>query len=460
VTLTIGADKKASTAATVNLTGTAAQWVRSDGSGVVHLEPPVAQMGEVNVVDLLPVEVRDIKDPADTGDDVPITNWDTAQTIADNNIAWIEAHASATDAAPRMPQLELRIPGLGQGMTIEAKLEVKYERGNGARHPSRTDKDGNTDTVRIPSDNSYQQVAGDTWQIWNDYPLQDEGFFGGDATLTYRLMNGQTQVLAPQTIRFRIGGKNPAPARARQFIETLNNAGPQGSLWFAYAIAKSESKGYNGRGTRYNQFYQLPRDASDTHLQATRRTHAGRPLWGNDGGTTPGGYGMFQVTGTASEQTANIPRQQIWNWQENALAALVILESKRIEADNWMATQKNPNNANGVALPSLTVHNVTFAERTNRTMNHAVTIKLYNGGSRPNFNFTDNGNAAGFTLDPHSSGNFCYWRSLRRVQTDPNNPRWEDGAVQNVQNPSWALARFNAYNPPFNYVDRACQEVE
>ncbi|MDA1005347.1 MAG: hypothetical protein O3A87_02540 [Verrucomicrobia bacterium] len=57
VTLTIGADKKASTAATVNLTGTAAQWVRNDGSGVVHLEPPVAQMGEVNVVDLLPVEI-------------------------------------------------------------------------------------------------------------------------------------------------------------------------------------------------------------------------------------------------------------------------------------------------------------------------------------------------------------------------------------------------------------------
>ena len=57
VTLTIGADKQASTAATVNLTGTAAQWVRNDGSGVVHLEPPVAQRGNVNVVELVPVEL-------------------------------------------------------------------------------------------------------------------------------------------------------------------------------------------------------------------------------------------------------------------------------------------------------------------------------------------------------------------------------------------------------------------
>ena len=72
VTLTIGADKKASTAATVNLTGTAAQWVRNDGSGVVHLEPPVAQMGEVNVVDLLPVEVVELspKTKDEEGNDI------------------------------------------------------------------------------------------------------------------------------------------------------------------------------------------------------------------------------------------------------------------------------------------------------------------------------------------------------------------------------------------------------
>jgi hypothetical protein len=397
----------------------------------------------LKVVRLLPVELRDINDHADTHDDVTITNWDTKQTITDNNIAWIEAHSSAIDAAPRMPQLELRIPGLGQGMTIEAKLEVQYDRGNGQR----TARNQPEDTVRIPASGNFAQVNGDAWNLYSEAGWQTEltqhGFFGGEATLTYRLMNGQNQVLAPQTIRFRIGGKNPAPARAREFIETLNNAGPQGPLWFAYAIAKSESKDYNGNGTRYNQFWQLPSGANETAFRATRQTHAGRPVWGNDGGTTPGGYGIFQVTGTAADATANIARQQIWNWQENSRAALVILESKRTQADNWMTQQKSANNTNGVALPSLTVRNVTFAEGTNRTINNAVTMKAWNGASRPAAGFTDPGPAiAGFILDPHGSGHFCYWENSASGTN------------------KWALNRYNAFNPPFNYVDRVCQEVE
>jgi hypothetical protein len=437
----------------------------SQNEVVVAQLSPSAEGYKPRTARLLPMELRDIKDHANTGDDVTITNWDTAQQITDNNIAWIEAHSSASDAAPRMPQLELRIPGLGQGMTIEAKIEVRYERGNGARHPSRTDKDGNTDTVKIPSDNSFKQVAGDTWQIWSEYPLQDEGFFGGDATLTYRLMNGQSQAMAPRTVRFRIGGKNPDPARAREFIESLNNAGPQGTLWFAYAIAKTESKGYNGGGTRYNQFWQLPKDANDKDYRASRQTHAGRPIWNNDGNNDegvplPGGYGLIQVTGNASDAEANIPREQIWNWQKNSNAGLAILESKRTTADAWIIEQKSANNANGVALPNLTVGGVTFAEETDRTMNDAVTMKSYNGSSRANFNWQDNENIAGFVLDPHSAGQFCYWRSRRRVQTDPNDNRWDHGSIQNVPNPGWALSRLNSRNPAFNYVERVCQEVE
>lgn len=381
---------------------------------------------------LLPFELRDINDHADTGDDVSITPWDATKPIANQNIAWIDAHTSAQNSAPRMPQLEFRMPGLPQGITIEAKLEVKYERGNGARHPSRTDKDGNTDTVKIPADGSFKPVTSDTWQIWNEYPLQGEGFFGGDATLTYKLKSGTSEILAPQTIKFRIGGKNPDDARCRSYIETLSDAGPNGSLWFAYAIAKSESKDYNGQGTCYNQFLELP-----THVQ-----DAGRPLWGNDGGTTPGGYGMIQVTGDASDSTANIPRKQIWNWQDNVAAGLAILASKRTAAIAWMTQQKNANNANGTALPDHTVGIVTFSDGTARTMTHAVTIKLYNGASRAPAGFVDSGSAPGFRLDPQGAGHYCFWR--------------------NASN-EWALNRFN--DPPdpiqpFNYVARVCGEVE
>lgn len=401
--------------------------------------------GISKAVILLPIELRDINDHADTGDDVTITPWDTTQPIANQNIAWIDAHTSNQNPAPRMPQLEFRMPGLPQGITIEAKLEVKYERGNGARHPSRTDKDGNTDTVKIPADGNFKSVTADTWQIWNEYPLQTEGFFGGDATLTYKLKSGTTEILAPQTIKFRIGGSNPDPATARQFIESLTNAGPTGNLWFAYAIAKSETKDRNNDGTRYNHFWRLSSAATDNY-HATRQTHAGRPVWGNDGGTTPGGYGLFQVTGNADDATANIPRRQIWNWQDNARAGLVILESKRAIADAWMTRQKNADNANGVALPSLTVRSVTFADGTNRTMNNAVTMKAWNGASAAPSGFSDpDGAAPGFIIDPQSGGHFCYWKNSASGTN------------------KWALSRYN--NPPgdiepFNYVDRVCQEVE
>ena len=152
---------------------------------------------------------------------------------------------------------------------------------------------------------------------------------------------------------------------------------------------------------------------------------------------------MFQVTGSAADPTVNIPRQQIWNWQENARAALVILEDKRANADAWMTQQKNANNANGVALPSLTVGSVTFAENTNRTMNHAVTMKQWNGASRPSSSFTDSdGAVAGFIIDPQGSGNFCYWK---KSASGTN---------------KWALSRFNSRKPPFNYVKRVCEEIE
>jgi hypothetical protein len=71
-------------------------------------------------------------------------------------------------------------------------------------------------------------------------------------------------------------------------------------------------------------------------------------------------------------------------------------------------------------------------------MESAVTIKLYNGASRAPSGFPDNGNVPGFLLDPQGSGQYCFWR---------NNSN------------EWALSRYNAYSPPFNYVDRVCAEV-
>jgi hypothetical protein len=384
---------------------------------------------------LLPVELRDIKG-AESADDVTIQTAANApaanKEYAENEVAWIEPHTSANNPAPRMPQLELKVNGLPQTIAIHAKLEVQYTRGNGAR-PTRNQPE---DRVRIPADGSFQVVTGDTWRVWQDYAALQ--FFGGNATLTYKLLNGTTEVIAPQTLHFRIGGKNPTPARARSFIETLPNAGPQGTVWFAYAIAKTESKDYNDHGTttrtRYNQFLTQPMRWGQS---------LGRPVWGNDGGNRPGGYGMFQVTSPDAE---NIPREQIWNWQENARGGVIMVTSKRADAAAWMTRQKNASNANGIALPSLTIANVTFAEGSNRTMIDAITMKANNGASAAPSSFTDTeGPVTGFIIDPQSGGHFCYWKNSASGTN------------------KWALSRYNNPPPgfnPFNYTLRVCNEVE
>lgn len=317
-----------------------------------------------------------------------------------------------------MPQIEAAISGGPSTLDVEWSLEVKYDRGNG----SRIARNQPEDTVIFPT---VTKKANDVWRVYQETSwteqLSSNGFFGGHAVLKMKI--GSTE----QQFHFRIGGKNPEPARARQYIEGLTDCGPTGSLWFAYAIARSESKDYNGSGSRYNQFLRLPQNPRDN----------GFPLWGNDGGTRPGGYGMFQVTGNVQDSESNIPRAQVWNWQTNAIAARVIIVDKRRAATNWMTTQSNATHANGTAIPSHTTGNVTFDGMT-YTLTHACTIKAYNGASKPATD-TDGATITGFVVDPSypSIGHYGYWHSGQN---------------------KWGLCRFNSLG--FNYVLRVCEEVE
>lgn len=361
---------------------------------------------------LRPPVLRDVNDTQDGTDDVIITPWDTTQNIAAVNIAWIDAHTSPQNAAPRMPQLEFEIPGLPAGHTVEAKFEVNYERGNGSRGALNRPED----QVRIPANGGYSQLNGGIWRIWQSY--QNTDFFGGDAVVTYRVLNGGNEIVAPQSINFRIGGANPDDGRSRAFIEAQQDAAPGGDLWFAYAIAKHESANYNNHGlvqnTRYNQFLELPRHRRDV----------GRPVFGDDrnaDGTPrgPGGYGMFQVT------IPDIPREQIWNWQENVTGALAILRQKRDIAWDWMNEQANRPGSNrphgqrpqalldrgvDVPVPDRTVRGVLFSDDVNGgrdgVIEHAVTMKAYNSATAHYCSW--GGNAAGWVFNNTNGGGFDY----------------------------------------------------
>ncbi len=245
---------------------------------------------------------------------------------------------------------------------------------------------------------------------------------------------------------FRIGGRNPVPARCRRYIEAQQDAGPNGDLRFAYAIAKHETHDRNGTASRYNHFWNV-----DGRWNRVRQ-EAGFPVLNNDDAGEPGGYGLFQVT------MPDIPRKAIWNWQDNVAEALRILASKRTEVVTFMNAQRQQAALANAPLPAHSVEGVRFADGTGRTMEHALTIKAYNGSSRPSFAFVDNGQVPGFILDPHSSGHYCFWRSAFRQQTSPNSTLWQDGAIVTANPPAWALSRLNANNR--NYVADVCIELE
>jgi len=382
VTLTIGADKKASTAATVNLTGTAAQWVRSDGSGVVHLEPPVAQMGEVNVVDLLPIEMNDIQGPGDE-DDRHIQSMDPVpkqeqgesvgaycqrlnayyqQQVPDRSIAYIDPHRGANDS-PDMPQLVAKIPGGPEGIKVRWRLEVDYLRGNGYRTRHFTAAMGGDyahlneqwgseeDTVRIPAETTEGQPnftavmnANEEWQIFDAWTneIAERGFFGGTAKLYVWFPDVQEEAPSDPIITFRIGGKNPDPAKAKTYINEVV-ADVDNRLWFSYAIAKHETHGRVREDNvlrYYNQFYNQHQggpigDASvDMGWAGWAKAW---PLYNLDRGRRkdrtryqngPGGYGIYQVTGNSQNSKAVIPRRQLWNWQNNVEAGVAIIRTK------------------------------------------------------------------------------------------------------------------------------------
>ncbi|MDW8350246.1 MAG: hypothetical protein RML49_08355 [Verrucomicrobiae bacterium] len=326
---------------------------------------------------LLPVEVVDIKDHGNTGDDVTIQPWDKSTPIADSNIAWIDAHTSEQNPAPRMPQLEFRIPGLPQDVKLEAKLLVEYERPYAGKQ---TD-----DTVRIPANGSFQNVTNGRWEIWREYA--NLPFFGGDATLTFKINDG-----AEQTIKFAIGGRNPDDARCKAYIQ-----GRPGAPWYAYAIVKHESQAYNPG--HYNQFWERSGNSSPINSGVNYAFTKGDPLVVRSPGEIGvGGAGLAQVTGAAGNKTVSAPREIFWNWQKNVDAFLVILAGKIQIAEMFMndpnpRSQTNPmpngqrpqtiyHTGRNVPVPSRVQGPVTFGDNQGeKRPEDAVAIKAYNGAA-------------------------------------------------------------------------------
>jgi hypothetical protein len=276
-----------------------------------------------------------------------------------------------------MPQLEFNVPGLQENVTLEAKLLVEYERPYAGKQ---TD-----DTVRVPANGAFQAVANGRWQIWNDYA--NLPFFGGDATLTYKINGG-----AEQTIKFAIGGRNPDDARCKTYTQGRPNA-----PWYAYAVEKHESQAYNPGF--YNQFWERSGNSSPINNGVNYTFTKGDALIVRSPGETGvGGTGLAQVTGAGGNKTVSAPREIFWNWQKNVDSFLGIMATKIQIAENFM-NDSTPRNGPGsmpngqrpqttfhtgqsVAVPSRVQGHVTFGDaQGNKRPEDAVAIKAYNGAS-------------------------------------------------------------------------------
>jgi len=399
-------------------------------------EEPCTFGGENSQTILLPIELKDINDGADSGDDVLIQHWDASGEIGESNIAWIDAHTSDTNDAPRMPQLVFSAPGLPDGVTLEAKFEVDYTRGNGGKPHE------DQDLVKIPS-SGFKTVTDGVWEIYADYPSE---FFGGEAKLVYKI-NGQ----AEQTISFRVAGENPDNTRCRDHIVSVSGDHTD----YAYVIAKSESR----IGSKiYNQF-------KDDSGAATK------PNWHDDSPSLPGGYGLGQISGTPSDENAIIPREQIWNWQKNVDALINFLDSKRSLASNFLTGERSLAQANGHqnSIPNI---DLPRSERdaspnTIRDNTGSYCSSTYNGsgGNR------SNGNPSGDVKVTLTNSNVLDFMTMKTYNgSKAHSPAHDNGTgfycVYRTADQDWEFRRrksISSVQPSFwhiTYVTRVTAEYE
>jgi hypothetical protein len=289
---------------------------------------------------------------ANFGTNMPITFMTNTSDTNLACVAWIAGNDPANSNAPRMPKLVASLTA-PNGLAVEWKLNVTFHDRNGNPHRDFDTGDPNNslntevtpqDVVTIPSDSSnpnyddgwrkLSPTNSGTWDIWADKDWTNQvakGFFGGDATISLRILNGNGEVLSgTNSYNFRIAGENSQPTDTQNYI-TSKYGGPTpptrksktdnswDNFWFAYAVAKEETTSEGGQ-PYYNQFLY---NGGQYKAIKGREGHVN---WNNDGNTTgTGGYGPFQLTYQPGQilngvDVYHMPRGYIWNWQTNAVA--------------------------------------------------------------------------------------------------------------------------------------------
>jgi len=393
----------------------------------LRVDSPTTASG-VDLIDLGQVAVTDILvGPAGNTSlasrILPRSGNATAHNL--DNIAWIEP-TGGPGSGPLMPQLQARyftsanVTGQinpANKLEVRWRLEVHYNRpfdGVSGNYGGGSPPQVNGDHLFIPGgrlapapgerpENGLPELAGwtppqflplpgktanptnatETWTRWmpvsetwviSDDPIWKQelawGLFGGEARLHCQTRQASGSSGKTETFHFRIGGKNPADSVAKAYIQA-NDTDPDGfEHWYAYAIAKHESKHKNvgpasrtnpgqiygnpadpDLGLYYNQFWEGKADPPNAYMGAGFPVHNDDTLSGKrfdaNGDGIPdgtGGFGLFQITRAQNEGYKYfIPRGVIWSWRENVVSG--VAEKLREKRNQSLSKMPNPTGA-------------------------------------------------------------------------------------------------------------------
>jgi hypothetical protein len=205
-----------------------------------------------------------------------------------------------------------------------------------------------------------------------DGEIPQRGLFGGKATIFCQAFVGGKWLPEGDGLKygFFIGGRNPTDANCKTFIENNRNVNmtfhymPPGSttvqvsreFWFAYAIAKWETKGkaadlltmrepmtwYEDESSGgnfiddvYHQF--LMGKFGQSHYVGS---FPGSPVWGNDiekPKTHTGGYGLFQLTAGNFKDGSTDPEIYIPKVHGGTYKARYLPADRVVEASGFAA---------------------------------------------------------------------------------------------------------------------------
>lgn len=231
---------------------------------------------------------------------------------------------TSTSGNPQMPDLTFDVGKVAYGSYPIFKSSSEHK------------KRGTRDNVLVKSNTNNGK--------WNVNRQLNNKFFGGIVSVESE--NGKVYS------KIKIRGLNPKDEDVQRFIKANCK-----EHWYAYAIARHESR---QRFYVFNQF-------NSTYYNSKT---AGTPNCG-----LPDGWGIMQID---SKRGSQITTSEVYNWQENILSGIAVMDKAKKEAQAYFNAVKRTFPDKWEEPPAYIVISGT---KTRLSYLDACVIQLYNGAS-------------------------------------------------------------------------------